>query len=265
MRCILLVGALLGAFGVASSAFAQRVAVSPPEGNNWRQYAQSYLIGAKNGQPLNLINAKISRCIKANNYGCIWQPRSSWEGTPGPKGVNGAHDGAGGNNGHAIFSHPKWSLVASMRWFERRTQNDREPMTALQLAEIYLPWCDTLGSHATRVANGREWGRSCKDGEHPKVGFSGPVCQRPPNGAPAAGQCQACNCPNITAATWLKTTNLGIDDKLDLFDENGRPTQLLQSIIAWKSVSELGGYRPRPELLIEAAAEFRPEFQPSPQ
>lgn len=260
MRTFLFLGLWLIVMTLSSLAFAGRVKVVPPEGSGWAKHAETYLIAWREDRPFSLAKDKAGRCVKANNYGCLWQPAGNWEGTPGPDGTNGAHDGAGGRNGHAVFSHPKWSIVAAMRWFERRTDGDRTPKSALQLAEIYSPWCDTQGSAGTKAdSSGRLWGRSCPGGARPPAGFAGPMCRRPASGPPSAAQCQACNCPNMAAKFWLRGTSLTIDDTLDLFDPGGKPSATLQSLIGWKTALETGKYKPNAQLMAEASAAFEPE------
>jgi hypothetical protein len=259
LRRAVLILALVASLATAAAAVAGRVKIVPPEGANWRQHAEKYLVVFRENRPFSLVRDTPTRCVKANNYGCLKQPAANWEGTPGPDGTNGAHDGADGNNGHAIFVHPKWSIVAGMRWFERRTSGGRERKSALELAEIYSPWCDTLGSVAVKAeASGRRWGRGCAGGAQPPAGFSGPRCGRPASGSPTAAQCQACNCPTQAAKFWLRGTSHGINDKLVLFDAAGKPSSTLQSLISWKIGLETGQFQPSPALMSEAAAQFDP-------
>ena len=46
------------------------------------------------------------------------------------------------------------------------------------------------------------------------------------------------------AAFWLKGTSSGINDGLELFDADGKPTQTMLSIISWKVGLETGRYKP---------------------
>ena len=256
--------ACLCLLAVAFPALSQRARLDPPVGADWQRHAETYLINEKEGRPYSVTKDGATRCIRANNYGCLWQRTANWEGTPGLKGQNGAHDGAGlpgNNNGHAIFNHPKWSIIASMRWFETRTQGGARRLSAYRLAEIYMPWCDTIGSGGTRAdANGRLWGRGCAGGQQPPTGFSGPICRAPAAGqGPSAAQCQACNCPDRGAQFWLRGTGVAIDTPLELFGSERRPTPLFLSLIGNKVRYETGRYVPTPQLMREALDAFRPE------
>lgn len=241
-----------------AAAQAQRVALKPPEGANWRQHAHTYLLVFRERRPFSAAKDS-SRCVRMNNYGCLWQRRVPWEGTPGPKGLSGAHDGAGGaKRGHAIFDHPKWSIVASMKWFE--TKHRQSPnLSATDLASYYAPWCDTIGSRATKFdRSGQSWGRSCSDAPRPAASFKGSMCRRPANGQPSKAQCQACNCPNSIATYWLADTDLDPSQPLKLFDEQGLPNSTLRSLITQKIALETGKFKPTKELMNEAARAFVP-------
>jgi hypothetical protein len=260
MRLVILLAFVFAVLFGGGLVYAAKVKVVPPYGANWSAYAERYLIVWRENRPFSAAKDKPTRCVRANNYGCMWQPaQSNWPGTPGPDGTDGAHDGEGTTNGHAIFSHPKWSVAAAMRWFERKTSGGTQPKSARQLAESYMPWCDTQGSAAVKADfSGRLWGRSCANGKKPPAGFSGPRCQRPASGEPSPAQCQACNCPPEAARFWLNGTSHGIDDKLELFDGTGKPTATLQSLIGWKTAYETGKYKPNEALMAEAAAAFEP-------
>lgn len=237
-------------------AFAGKQKVSPPIGTNWEQYAKSFLwVRAHNRLFDPALDKDGLRCVKMNNYGCLWQSKANWKGTPGPDGSNGAHDGAGGNNGHAIFVHPKWSLVAALDWFYKRSEPSRSP---LALAEVYSPWCDTIGSAGTRKdRHGKVWGRGCSGGKQPPKNFKGPICGKPPSGTPAKGQCDACNCPNSVATFWLRSTGLPISEPLSLFDQ-GKPNTTMRTILINKIALETGRFQPTKELVDAAFDEFSP-------
>ena len=232
----------------------RRTRAARDAGADWCRYAQAYLQHRSEDRPLSCRTDRISRCIKLNNYGCLWQRRAKWRGTPWPDGTDGAHDGAGGRNGHSVFEHPKWSVVAAITWFEHR-QKAQGIRTALELAERYSPWCDTIGSRGVR----NDWARSCKGGAQPPRGFRGPRCRKPANGVPAPGQCNSCNCPNKIAEFWLKDTEFAIDDDLPLFDGDGKPTKLLASILKRKITLETG-YRPTLALIDESYQVYAPEY-----
>jgi hypothetical protein len=241
----------------APNALGQRVTAMPAEGRDWRAFAERYLL-TRAGEPFRArIHTQNVRCIRLNNYPCLWQRTPPLPGTPTAGGTDGAHDGAGGRTGHAIFAHPKWSIVAAMRWFERRTSGGREPKSAVELAEIYSPWCDTLGSARTKAdRSGRLWGRSCSGGKRPPQGFQGPTCRKPAFGAPSARQCQACNCPSNAAAAWVRGMGVQPTAKLALFDAAGQPTEQLGKLVGGVIALENGRYRPTDALLTEARASF---------
>lgn len=259
--CVLFVGLVTIALSSVTSN-AGRVVIDPPAGANWADHAEKYLTNYRENRPFDRRkDIKTLRCVKMNNYGCLWQTKGNWEGTPGPDGTNGAHDGEGGNSGHAIFLHPKWSIVASLRWFERKASYNQSKRSALYLAERYAPWCDTIGSKGTKVdpKTGTVWGRGCVGGKQPPKGFKGPRCGKPASGKPSAAQCRVCNCPNSIAAFWLKGTSSGINDGLELFDADGKPTQTMLSIISWKVGLETGRYKPNQLVLDEALGLFEPK------
>lgn len=253
--------ALLVCLFWSSSSEARKSVVHPPIAPGWQRLAEDYLFVYRENRRFNsAIDKEGLRCVRMNNYGCLWQPEENWEGTPGPDGTDGAHDGEGGNNGHAIFSHPKWSIVASLRWFEVRTSGGAQQKSALQLAAKYAPWCDTLGSKGTKPdASGRLWGRGCAGGNRPPPGFAGPICAEPSSGKPSKAQCQACNCPNSIARFWLKENSASPSDPLVLFDDTGKPTVALQNLIKWKIGLETGRYQPTQSLLDEAVRVFEPK------
>lgn len=252
--------ALLVLLVFGHGALAARVVVKPPVGADWDRFARTYLWVVPENRLFDPARDRTGlRCIRMNNYGCLWQRAGNWPGTPGPDGTDGAHDGAGGSNGHAIFSHPKWSIVAAFLWFEKRVAQSGGNVTALSLAEVYSPWCDTIGSAGTRAdASGKLWGRGCSGGQQPPAGFRGPICAKPQDGKPSRAQCQACNCPDAIATFWLRKTDAGINDSLVLFDAAGKPSDTLKKIIPAKIQFETGRYRPTPELIDEAVQAFTP-------
>lgn len=250
---------VLLAAAIAGPAHAQREKIVPPEGANWRSYAEQYLTIFRENRPFSAARDTSSRCIRMNNYGCIWQARTPWQGTPGSRGEDGAHDGEGGpRGGHAIFVHPKWSIVAGMRWFERKLA-EKPNASALELAAIYAPWCDTIGSRGTKAdGTGRRWGRGCRGGNQPPAGFTGPRCGPPPNGVPSRRQCEACNCPTSVARYWLEGSGTASTAPLALFDAAGKPNQAFRSLIKRKTMLETGRFSPSDTLLDEASASFTP-------
>ena len=111
----------------------------------WCKFSKRFLIPVGDRKPLNCrAPSTVPLCIKLNNYGCLWQRTNGWIGTDIKKKNNGAHDNRGQsqnkpiNNGHAVFTHPKWSIAAKLKWFSDRS----EGKNFLELAESYLPWCD---------------------------------------------------------------------------------------------------------------------------
>lgn len=234
---------------LAGTAAADRYRV---QGNapNWCEMAQKYLepVGSRpqfkcaaNGS---MISGKKSLCIRLNNYGCMWQRSATWPGTDIKPGNDGAHDGKGGNNGHSVFRDPVYSLAAKFHWFA--TKKDT---SALKLAEIYLPWCDTLGS-STRKGS---FYRSCNL-KRSQRRANRAYCEKPSNGRPISGQCSSCNCPSVLAAKWVEGSRFGILDQLPLVDAEGQPSDLLVEIALRNSVNELGGYRPNDKAVAEAKA-----------
>lgn len=232
----------------------------PGNGTDWCNFAEKYLDPVGNRPAFTcdaqgqIITGQVSLCIRLNNYGCMWQRRGSWPGTDMQPGNPGAHDGRGPNerNGHAVFTDPIYSLAAKFHWFARR---DRA--SALDHAETYLPWCDTLGS----VAKRGEFYRSCNLSESQRVPGRR-YCEKPANGQPSPAQCRACNCPSVLAATWVEGTGFGPTDPLDLIGADGMPNDLLVRIALRNSVNELGGYRPN-DAAIEAARQLYPEVYPT--
>lgn len=232
----------------------------PAEGENWRVYAGEYLWNRVKDRAFSPNLDKATSCLKMNNYGCLkHNVGRPYRGTPNVSGINGAHDGVHGNNyGHAVFSHPKWGIAASFKWFEY-SYKVLKLRTAQQLSERYAPWCDTQGSRSTRMERGGtlKWGRTCKDGSRPLSTFQGPLCKKPVDGSPLQGQCNACNCPSNYVSSWLRGTGIGSNDVLVLFDANGKPTKLMQKILIGHIPWEIG-YKPSEYLVRMGAALFKP-------
>ncbi len=222
------------------------------EGNapNWCEMAATYLEPVGNRPDFrcaadgSMIEGRRSLCIRLNNYGCIWQRRATWPGTDIRPSNDGAHDGRGGNNGHSVFRHPVYSLAAKFHWFAIKRDT-----SALALAEIYLPWCDTLGSVQRRGG----FYRSC-DLDPSQHQDNRNYCEKPANGRPVPGQCSSCNCPSVLAARWVEGSGFGVRDQLPLVTADGEPSDLLVEIALRNSVNELGGYRPNTRAVAEAKA-----------
>lgn len=228
-----------------------------PEVKGWQDNAVKYLVRL-NGTAFDpRVDTTNLRCIRMNNYPCLKHPSAHpWRGTPRVDGTDGARDGVG----HAMFSDPKWSIVAAMQWFYRRTVGAGVRRSAYDLTQIYSPWCDTLGSVPSRVdRTGIAWGRSCGGREGPPSGFKGPLCRKPPNDVPLAHQCDACNCPSSQASYWVKDTERTRDEKLTLFDRNGRPAEDLRKIVPRVIAIENGHYKPNAALMSAASDVFAPQ------
>ncbi|WFE92654.1 hypothetical protein K1718_27395 (plasmid) [Roseibium porphyridii] len=237
---------------------AQQFLVKPPVGEDWHIFARNHLIHHNDDYPkpekITARSKSVPRCIKMNNYGCVkHSPENPYFGTKAQNGYDGAHD----KDGHAIFSDPKYSIAAKFYWFEKKYKKQGY-QTARQLAERYLPWCDTSGSHQYKNdKSGKKWGRTCPDRKSAPASFKGPRCEEPKNGVPKKGQCQACNCPSKRIKVWLNGTNYGPDDKIELFDKQGKPTKLLQIIVTRNAPYEIG-YKMKPTLVAEGAKLFVP-------
>ncbi|PCJ90149.1 MAG: hypothetical protein COA52_10740 [Hyphomicrobiales bacterium] len=240
-------------FGFVNIAFADLYPVKPLA-PNWCKNAKLFLTPVDGRKQVDCkAPDKVPLCIKLNNYGCLWQPSAGWKGTDIKKNNNGAHDNRGKrqhvqiNNGHAVFTHPKWSIRAKLRWFKKRSRGK----SFLNLAEGYLPWCDTQGSK--RSKNG--WYNSCDLKEHELVAGR-KYCSRPSNLKPTKEQCNACNCPTEMAGKWSDGTGLNMHDKPKLFKVNGKPTELMIRLTLRNSVNELAGYRPNQKIMREGIALF---------
>lgn len=255
MRGFIIVGFALFVLA-AGPAAADRYRVTG-DAPHWCEMAAKYLepVGnrpaftcAQNGQ---MITGKRALCIRLNNYGCLWQRGATWPGTDIKPGNDGAHDGRGGRNGHSVFRDPIYSLAAKFHWFAVKKNT-----SALALAEIYLPWCDTLGS----VDERRGFYRSCKVKPAQRVTGRN-YCDKPANGRPSAAQCQACNCPSVLAQTWVEGSGYTVLDQLPLVTPSGMPSDLLVEIALRNSVNELGGYRPNAQAVQEAKALYKKIYQ----
>lgn len=238
----------------SNSAQAKLYKVKPPA-PNWCKYAKLYLVPTSRRPPINCSKPNtVARCIKINNYGCVWQVghNDKYEGTDIVAGKDGAHDGQGAKqepvpnaSGHAVFIHPKWSISAKLIWFYNRSKGK----SAVELARKYMDWCEVLGSHNSLGG----WHRSCKVAQKPGVKY----CQEPSGGKPLPGQCKYCNCPDIQAAKWVKGTGRSIHDPLVLFEKDGSPKPFMIKIVRRNSLNEIDGYKFTDELLKEGIETFK--------
>jgi len=234
--------AILTAFAVCMLAALMAVPSAAQEvvseAANWRDQALQSLTWR--GTPLSLNTEggfeqteRISLCVRFNNYGCVKQGSSPWDGS----------DGRRDDKGHAVFKDPAYSVRAVVR--DYCSKHRRGLRSAADIAAAYSPWCDTLGSVAVKD----QWARSCSDDPRPPADFAGPVCQKP-EGEPSDAQCGSCNCPSRIASQWLN--GLVIDDAqirpaddLKLFDAQGQPNEAVLSIVLKnKMLIELGGFQP---------------------
>lgn len=196
------------------------------QGPDWKEFGRSFLTFQGNdvtfdAADLDRHRARL-RCVKMNNYGCVMG--ADWNGGVG-------NDGAG----HRVFEHPKWSIRAITR--DYCSKHKRNLRSAMQIAEAYSPWCDTLGT--VKIRNG--WGRTCSGGPRPPASFPGPFCKKPPNGQPSPAQCSGCNCPDGVARAMVRGTDLGVNDDLELFGSDGAPdAERLAKVIGNKIERETG-------------------------
>ncbi|MCT4655970.1 MAG: hypothetical protein N4A65_09185 [Cohaesibacter sp.] len=225
--------------------------------SNWQQQAIENLTyrGAPVSQAV-LSSARFLRCIKMNNYVCMMHPsaNSRWNGT------NGRHDCAlSQRNGHAVFSAGKWSIRAMVRDLcsKYRGRNRDPARSALSIVEVRTPWCDTLGSAASRGG----YARTCPKGPRPSRSQMANMrkCQKPVNGNPTSRQCQNCNCPNKVADRLVRGLGRhGIrtsSSDLKLFADQGALNKPVLSLLISNIVhDETGGFRPTQKLLDEAFA-----------
>jgi hypothetical protein len=224
---------------------------------NWCEYAKKYLIPIPPRPAIDCAKTyKKLRCIKLNNYGCLWQVSSkdAYNGTDIKPGLLGAHDGAGeevkppNKSGHALFTHPKWSISAKLEWFYRRSKGK----SALELARSYMNWCDVQGTHMDLGG----WHRSCGLADNELVPGRR-YCRQPKDGKPLPGQCDYCNCPDVQAAKWVRGTGRKVTDPLVLFEDDGTPKPFMITLALRNSVNELGGYKPNSEVVELGIAEFK--------
>jgi hypothetical protein len=210
----------IGCFVIyGTAAHAQQVV--PPEAPKWCEYAQKY-IEKNNGKPFECKIAR--RCTRMNNYGCVKQASSkpllgtTW---------GGYSSGARDSKGHALFEHPKYSLLKMIGLLARYQRDGLK--SALAIQERYAPWCDTLGS----AQFNRGWGRSCRgEPKYPAapVGYS-PMCKMPPNRMPLPRQCSACNCPSKSSEVLVAGTGLSTTEPLKLFDAAGKAQPLMVNVL----------------------------------
>jgi hypothetical protein len=241
-RFCFVVACLMVLIANGGAAFSQAdIATEAP---NWCNYAKQYLRG-RDGSAF--VCAKAGRCIKMNNYGCT-QNHSSVPAPGQMKTADGKpiHDA----QKHVLYEHPKWSLHKSMHNLLR--YYDLHKRSLLTIAETWAPWCDTIGS---KVQNGN-WGRTCVD-HLPSVpaSFGGPRCKKSP--APTKQQCAHCNCPNVIASFYSKGVSDSVNDDLQLFDNNRRPTPLMNKLLPRMFIFETG-YVASDELVSDAIASFQP-------
>jgi hypothetical protein len=252
---------VLGAIGVQTTAAQPGFVPNPIEGAKWCQHAEAFLFNRAQKRAFKCATDRTPHCVKINNYGCLKHgPNNPYAGTPAPNGKQGAHDGRDkGKRGHAVFEHPKWSVAASFRWFEK-SHKELGLKTAAELANRYSPWCDTHGSIGVKkdAKSGRNWGRTCTDGQKPPVGFKGPLCKDPGSAGPSAEQCRVCNCPSVFVNAWLKDSDLKPTDALELFGSDGKPTKLMERILIGHTPWEIG-YKPSDALVAEGAQLFVPK------
>ena len=187
---------------------SQLLAQALSEGPLWKVHGSEFL--TYQGQTLTFNASELKkhrnrlRCVKMNNYGCMMG--RSWNGAVGSD-----------KAGHTVFKHPKWSVRAVVR--DYCSKNRRGLKSALQIAEAYSPWCDTLGTVAVRHG----WGRTCGNGPKPPANFSGPLCKKPAGGIPLSGQCKSCNCPDGVARAMSASVGVDMSDDLGLFEGDGTP------------------------------------------
>lgn len=202
------------------------------EARNWCSEARLALTN-KDGSAISCATVS-KRCVRMNNYWCQKHGGDAWKGTPKADGKDGRQD----TEGHAVFASPKWSARAIA--IDLRSKYRKGLVTAADIAAVYSPWCDTLGSKA--VVQGH--GRTCADGRaKPPVGFTGPLCKKPNAGNVSTAHCAAgCNCPPEVANALVQGLDIGINDDLLLFDQAGVPGPRLARVLQNLAVQEQGIY-----------------------
>lgn len=208
------------------------------EAANWCEQAEKSLTD-RHGNAVSCA-AVAKRCVRMNNYWCQKHGSSPWRGTAARDGKDGLRD----VDGHAIFEAVEWSARAIA--IDLRAKYRRGLVSALQIAAMFSPWCDTLGSKA--VVSGS--GRTCNDGRaKPPPGFAGPRCVQPATALLDKASCQVgCNCPPAIAELLVQGTSLDIHVDLALFDSAGRPRPNLAVVIRNLAIQEQGIYV-RPEVV----------------
>lgn len=77
--------AIFSVIATCALAHAQRAKVVPPEGSEWQASAEKYLTVFEKNRDFDADkDTKGLRCVRMNNYGCMWQRSTGgpWEGTP---------------------------------------------------------------------------------------------------------------------------------------------------------------------------------------
>jgi hypothetical protein len=197
---------------------------------NWQSEARANLkFGSPGGELKPIEQSQIDRaktddaiCVRKNNYWCMKQPdRDSWDGTEGPGNCLKNQDA----KGHAIFTSAVYGARAAITAL--RTYFKRNADSALAIASVRSPSCDTLGSPALWPRSGdKRIGRSCSDAPHPPTTWKGAMC---PRRVAVIGECVAgCNCPpEIALGTLSLFPGLQQTDRLPLFDDDCVPQPAL--------------------------------------
>lgn len=216
------------------------------EAPHWCDFAKANL-DQTSGAPFVCLADK-QRCIRMNNYGCT--KNSSRVPYPGQVIASNGMPVTDVDR-HALYSEPKWSLLKSIEVLHRYYTHFGK-RSALAIAEIWSPWCDTNGSK--QVHNG--WGRTCRDGPGPApASFTGPRCAIPVGGRPLKGQCGPCNCPSEAAEFYLRGSGKTVTDDAGLFDTQGEPLPALGPFLRQVITEELGS-RPKLALVQDAISTY---------
>lgn len=177
----------------------------------WEDAASANLLERQSGAAVNdwslRRNRNSLRCARLNNYFCI--KNVGWKGNVG-------EDRAG----HTAFSDPVWSARAAAR--DLRRKYERGNLSAVEIANAYAPWTDTVGS------------RRLREGEQ--------ACTAPENPADQE-HCAAqphCNCPPAYAAYMVEGTGLSISDDLKLLDARGEFNPIIHQVLRNMSGHEVG-------------------------